>query len=359
MGQGHCYSALSWVANGHPQQPPATPNCFSWWLHRACPEDFQRLATLVESAGGLPEERGKCPEERGRVPEECRKCSGEFPLQGNTSTGKQDGRIGGLEDRRSGGMEDGMSEGTEGGMSKGTEGGMSKGQDARRYEGQDVQRYRRQEKQTEVDYSKVELEGQEVDLSPERGDYDNGKLVHSVDKHGNAWTQDASEVLCHHLGPELWKQSLDMAGTKGMILLACGSMFMKPLHFEKIKSLVSSKRLQFIIGFTAHSVQPSMVMPFMLWVIIQVYIHHLPVEQALEQEIAHWSLLSHIPMVLICWNQDKHLISQKYITSTLSGKCGAFPPNVAIPMQPSAWGHPSQTLQSPRPQLLEALVQPL
>jgi hypothetical protein len=25
-------------------------------------------------------------------------------------------------------------------------------------------------------------------------DYENGELVHSVDKHGNAWTQDASEV---------------------------------------------------------------------------------------------------------------------------------------------------------------------
>ncbi|KAG1801895.1 uncharacterized protein BJ212DRAFT_1487518 [Suillus subaureus] len=69
------------------------------------PKDFRRLATLVESAGGLPEERGKRPEEHGRVPEECRKCSGEFPLQGNTSTGKQDGRIGGLEDRRSGGQD--------------------------------------------------------------------------------------------------------------------------------------------------------------------------------------------------------------------------------------------------------------
>ena len=25
-------------------------------------------------------------------------------------------------------------------------------------------------------------------------DYENGELVHSVDKHGTAWTQDASEV---------------------------------------------------------------------------------------------------------------------------------------------------------------------
>lgn len=25
-------------------------------------------------------------------------------------------------------------------------------------------------------------------------DYENGELVHSVDKHGNAWTQEASEV---------------------------------------------------------------------------------------------------------------------------------------------------------------------
>ncbi|KAG1808875.1 uncharacterized protein BJ212DRAFT_1484733 [Suillus subaureus] len=52
-------------------------------------EDFRRLATLLENARGLPEERGKRPEECGRVPEECRKCSGEFPPQGNTSTGNR------------------------------------------------------------------------------------------------------------------------------------------------------------------------------------------------------------------------------------------------------------------------------
>ncbi|KAG1860109.1 hypothetical protein F4604DRAFT_1684484 [Suillus subluteus] len=180
-------------------------------------------------------------------------------------------------------------------------------------------------------FVKAKPEADFLVLMDMHSDYDNGKLVHSVDKHGNAWTQDASEVLCHHLGPELWKQSLDMVGTKGMILLACGPTFTKPLHFEKIKSLVSSKCLQFIIGFTAHSVQPSVVMPFMLQVIIQIYIHCLTVEQALEWEIAHWSLLSHTPVVLICWNQDKCLISQRYIASTLSGNVWGLPPNVAIP----------------------------
>ncbi|KAG1868939.1 hypothetical protein DFJ58DRAFT_837776 [Suillus subalutaceus] len=187
-------------------------------------------------------------------------------------------------------------------------------------------------------FVKAKPEADFLVLMDTHSDYDNGELVHSVDKHGNAWTQDASEVLCHHLGPELWKRSLDMAGTKGMILLACGSTFTKPLHFEKSSHWSpgmippipgvffndicgSSKRLQFITGFTAHSVQPSVVMPFILWVIIQVYIHHLPVEQALEQEIAHWSLLSHTPVVLICWNKDKHLISP-----TISGNVWGLPP---------------------------------
>ncbi|KAG1894531.1 uncharacterized protein F5891DRAFT_985014 [Suillus fuscotomentosus] len=130
-------------------------------------------------------------------------------------------------------------------------------------------------------------------------DYENGELVHSVDKHGNVWTQDATEVFRHHFGPELWKRSLDMTGIKGMILLACGPAFTQLSHFEKIKSLVSSKRLQFIIGFTAHSVQPSVVMPFMLQTIVEVYIHQKPVQLALEQQIANWTLLSHTPVVLV------------------------------------------------------------
>ncbi|KAG2335539.1 hypothetical protein BDR05DRAFT_425743 [Suillus weaverae] len=156
-------------------------------------------------------------------------------------------------------------------------------------------------------------------LMDTHSDYENGELVHSVDKHGNAWTQDASEVFRHHLGPELWKRSLNMVGTKGMILLACGPAFTNQSHFETIKSLVSSKRLLFVIGFTAHSVQPSLVMPFMLRLIIQVYIHQMPVEQALEREIAHWTLLSHTPVVLVCWDLQGHLISRRYIASIPSG----------------------------------------
>lgn len=31
-------------------------------------------------------------------------------------------------------------------------------------------------------------------LMDTHSDYDNGELVHSIDKNGNAWTQDASEV---------------------------------------------------------------------------------------------------------------------------------------------------------------------
>ncbi|KAG1853981.1 hypothetical protein F4604DRAFT_1932950 [Suillus subluteus] len=163
-------------------------------------------------------------------------------------------------------------------------------------------------------------------------DYENGELVHSVDKHGDVWTQNASELVRHYLGPELWKRSLDMIGTKGMILLACGPAFTKQSHFETIKTLVSrydtpqpwrlfndiggfSKRLLFVIGFTAHSVQPSVVMPFMLRLIIQVYIHQMPVKQALEQEIAHWTLLNHTPVVLL---------PPPLVVS------GAFPPSVAI-----------------------------
>jgi hypothetical protein len=58
----------------------------------------------------------------------------------------------------------------------------------------------------------------------------------------------------------------------------------------------------FIIGFTAHSVQSSVVMPFMLRVIIQVYIYQMPIELALEQEIVNWTLLSYTLVVLVCWN---------------------------------------------------------
>ncbi|KAG2090489.1 uncharacterized protein F5147DRAFT_658156 [Suillus discolor] len=114
-------------------------------------------------------------------------------------------------------------------------------------------------------------------------DYESGELVHSVDKHGIAWTQESSEVLHHHLGPELRKWSMDMRGTKGIILLACGPVFTQPLYFENIKLLVSS--------FTAHSVQPSVVMPFMLWVAVQVYTNGMPVKLALEKEIANLTLL--------------------------------------------------------------------
>ncbi|KAG2362863.1 hypothetical protein BDR07DRAFT_977993 [Suillus spraguei] len=168
-------------------------------------------------------------------------------------------------------------------------------------------------------------------------DYMNGELVHSVDKKGNAWTQSATEVLRHHLGPELWKRSVDMRGIKGMILLACGPAIMHPSQFEHIKSLVSSKRLQFIIGFTAHSVQPSVVMPFMQRVVTQVYIHQMPVEQALEMEISHWSMLSHTPVVLVCWNQEGCLVSRRYIASTPHGCVWGLPPrcgNVLCDPQP-------------------------
>ncbi|KAG2108257.1 uncharacterized protein F5147DRAFT_652975 [Suillus discolor] len=176
---------------------------------------------------------------------------------------------------------------------------------------------------------KAKSEADFLILIDTHSDYENGELVHSVDKHGNVWTQDASEVFCHHFGPELWKWSLDMTGIKGMILLACGPAFTQPSHFEKIKSLVSSKHLQFIIRFTAHSVQPSVVMPFMLQMIIEVYIHQKPVQLALEQEIANWMLLSHTPVVLVCWNTEGCLVSQRYMASTpfgcvwgLSPRCG-------------------------------------
>ncbi|KAG2353212.1 hypothetical protein BDR07DRAFT_1383381 [Suillus spraguei] len=134
-------------------------------------------------------------------------------------------------------------------------------------------------------------------------------------------------VCRHYLGPELWKCSQSMVGTKGMVLLACGSAFTNESHFETIKSLVSSgfsKHLLFIIGFTAHSVQPSVVMPFMLRVIIKVYIHHIPVELVLEEEIAHWTLLCHTPVVLV-WHRS---------------------------VQSWAWGYHSQKIRPPRLQLL-------
>lgn len=63
-----------------------------------------------------------------------------------------------------------------------------------------------------------------------------------------------------------------------------------------------SKHLLFIVGFTGHSVQPSVVMPFMLQLIIHVYIHQMPVELALQRQMAHWTLLSHTPVVLVCWD---------------------------------------------------------
>ena len=67
-------------------------------------------------------------------------------------------------------------------------------------------------------------------------------------------------------------------------------------------------------------------MPFMLRVIIQVYICQMPVELALEQEIVNWTLLSHTPVVLVCWNQQRQLISRRYIASTPSGCVWGLPP---------------------------------
>ncbi|KAG1824395.1 uncharacterized protein BJ212DRAFT_1295572 [Suillus subaureus] len=68
----------------------------------AVPLTQSRGWLLWWSARGLLEEHRKCPEEYGRVPGERRKCSGEFPLQGNTSTGN---RMEGWEDRRTGGQD--------------------------------------------------------------------------------------------------------------------------------------------------------------------------------------------------------------------------------------------------------------
>ncbi|KAG1759645.1 hypothetical protein EDD22DRAFT_849087 [Suillus occidentalis] len=195
-------------------------------------------------------------------------------------------------------------------------------------------------------------------------DYVNGQLVHSIDTHGECWTQDASELFRHYMGPELFRHSLDMAGLKGMILLACGLAFNVPSHFKSITSLVSrydtlhlwsvfddveefSNHLTFIIGFTGHSVQPSVVMPFMLWVVTQAYIYQMPVETTLEHEIANWTLLCHTPVVLVCQGQKGQLIGQKYIASTPSGCVWGLPPwcgNDSCEPQP----RDIKVMQSPR-----------
>jgi hypothetical protein len=64
----------------------------------------------------------------------------------------------------------------------------------------------------------------------------------------------------------------------------------------------------------------------MLQTIIQVYIHRVPVQLALEREIANWTLLSHTPVVLVCWNTEGHLISKRYIASTPFGCVWGLPP---------------------------------
>lgn len=67
-------------------------------------------------------------------------------------------------------------------------------------------------------------------------------------------------------------------------------------------------------------------MPFMLQTIVEVYIHQKPVQLALEQQITNWTLLSHTPVVLVCWNQEGRLISQRYIAATPFGCVWGLPP---------------------------------
>jgi hypothetical protein len=43
-------------------------------------------------------------------------------------------------------------------------------------------------------FVKARAEADLLVLIDTHSDYENGELVHSVDKHGNAWTQDAPEV---------------------------------------------------------------------------------------------------------------------------------------------------------------------
>jgi hypothetical protein len=100
-------------------------------------------------------------------------------------------------------------------------------------------------------------------LVDSHSDYDCGELVHGTRDDGQAITRDAEkvgasdypflhhlstsvthfdncpQVLRHYIGPELWKLSEKMSGTKGMILVACGPTFTVRSHFEIIKNLVS------------------------------------------------------------------------------------------------------------------------
>ncbi|KAG2126342.1 uncharacterized protein EDB93DRAFT_1274406 [Suillus bovinus] len=163
-------------------------------------------------------------------------------------------------------------------------------------------------------------------LVDSHSDHDCGELVHGTRDDGEAVTRDAEKVLRHYIGPELWKMSEKMSGTKGMILLACGPTFTVRSHFEIIKNLVSSKRLHFIIGFTAYSVQPTIVMPFMLRIAVEIYIYKKPVELAVEQVISSWTLLCHTPVVLVCWTKHGELVSRRYLASTPSGSVWGLTP---------------------------------
>ncbi|KAG1770824.1 hypothetical protein EV702DRAFT_1049269 [Suillus placidus] len=163
-------------------------------------------------------------------------------------------------------------------------------------------------------------------LVDSHSDYDCGELVHGTRDDGQAVTRDAEKVLRHYIGPELWKLSENMPGTKGMILLACGPTFTVRSHFEIIKNLVSSKRLHFVIGFTAHSVQPTMVMPFMLRIAVEIYVHQKPVELAVEEVISNWTLLCHTPVVLVCWTRRGEFVSRRYLASTPSGSVWGLTP---------------------------------
>lgn len=91
-------------------------------------------------------------------------------------------------------------------------------------------------------------------------------------------------------------------------------------------TVIFSKRLHFIIGFTAYSVQPTMVMPFMLRIAVEIYIHKKPVELAVEEVISSWTLLCHTPVVLVCWTRDNMLVSRRYLASTPSGSVWGLNP---------------------------------
>ncbi|KAG9310615.1 hypothetical protein JVU11DRAFT_9182 [Chiua virens] len=175
-------------------------------------------------------------------------------------------------------------------------------------------------------------------------DRSTGLVTHDHSNDGYSRIDRVDQVLSHYIGPDIWKRLPAVAGIKGLFLLTCGAAFTIREHFVTgIIPLVETGKFDFIIGFSASSVQPNLVMPFMLEVVNEIYVNRTPVEEVFQREIPrHWDLLKHTPVVLVSKTDGARLISRRYILSlppwTLWGlvpmcgneECHAGPGNIKV-----------------------------